>query len=148
MKIEIIAISDSDKHFSSALAEYVKRLGTDVSLIDLKPVKYGTREQIVAAETQLIIDQLAKKSIATYLMSKEWKQLTTHEFGAIIPKHDHHVRFIIGWPYGLDEPLLNSHIQWRIAFGQITMPHGLAKLVLIEQIYRVQQIIQGRSYHY
>ena len=148
MKIEIVSISDSDKHFASALAEYVKRLGSDVSLVDLKPVKHGTREQIIAAETQLIMDQITKKPVATYLMSKEWKQVTTEEFGALIPKHDHHVRFIIGGPYGLEEWVLLPLIQGRLAFGQITMPHGLAKLVLIEQIYRAQQIMQGRSYHY
>lgn len=143
-----MSISDSDKHFSFAVAEYIKRLGMDVTVINLKPVKYGAREQIIAAETQLVIDQLVKKPIATYLMSKEGKQITTQEFVALIPKHDHCIRFVIGWPYGLDESLLISHIQGRIAFGQITMPHGLAKLVLIEQIYRAQQIMQGRQYHY
>lgn len=148
MRVEIISISDSDKHFSFAVAEYVKRLGSEVSLIDLKPIKSGAREQIITAETHLLIDQITKKQVATYLMSKEGKQLTTEEFGALIPKHDHHVRFIIWWPYGLDESLLTSYIQGKIAFGQITMPHGLAKLVLIEQIYRAQQIMQGRSYHY
>jgi 23S rRNA pseudoU1915 N3-methylase RlmH len=96
MKIEIVSISDSDKHFSSALAEYVKRLGSEVSLVDLKPVKHGTREQIIAAETHLIIEQLTKKPIPTYLMSKEGKQVTTEEFAALIPKHDHHLRFVIG----------------------------------------------------
>jgi 23S rRNA (pseudouridine1915-N3)-methyltransferase len=148
MKIEIVSISDSDKHFASAIAEYVKRLGADVSLVDLKPVKHGTHEQIIAAETQLIMDQLAKRPVATYLMSKEGKQVTTEEFGALIPKHDHHLRFVIGWPYGLEEWVLTHYIQGKLAFGQITMPHGLAKLVLIEQIYRAQQIMQGRQYHY
>lgn len=143
-----MSISDSDKHFAFAIAEYVKRLGWDVILVDLKPVKHGTREQIIAAETQLIIDQLNKKDIASYLLSKEGRQVSTEEFAALIPRHDHHLRFVIGWPYGLDEPLLNSHIQGKLAFGQITMPHGLAKLVLIEQVYRVQQIDQGRQYHY
>lgn len=95
MKIEIVSISDSDKHFVSAIAEYVKRLGSSVHLVDLKPIKHGTREQIIGAETQLMIDQLTKKPIATYLMSKEGKQPTTEEFGALIPKHDHHVRFVI-----------------------------------------------------
>jgi len=71
MKIEIMSISDSDKHFASALAEYVKRLGSDVSLVDLKPVKHGTREQIIAAETQMMIDQLGKRDVASYLLSKE-----------------------------------------------------------------------------
>lgn len=148
MKIEIVSISDSDKHFASAIAEYVKRLGSDVSLVDLKPVKHGSTEQIIAAETQQFVDYLTKKSTATYLLSKEWKQLTTEEFADLLPKHDYHLRFIIWWPYGLDEQTLLSHVQGRISFGSITMPHGLAKLVLIEQVYRIAQIASGRQYHY
>lgn len=148
MKIEIVSISDSDKHFASAITEYVKRLGSDVSLVDLKPVKHGSTEQIIAAETQQFVDYLSKKPTATYLLSKEGNQLTTEEFGALIPKYDYHLRFIIWWPYGLQEWELLPHIQGRLAFGQITMPHGLAKLVLIEQVYRIAQIASGRQYHY
>jgi 23S rRNA pseudoU1915 N3-methylase RlmH len=39
MKIKIISVSDSDKHFSSAIQEYCKRLGRDVDIVDIKPEK-------------------------------------------------------------------------------------------------------------
>ena len=143
-----MSISDSDKHFASAITEYVKRLGGDVTLTNIKPVKNGSHEQIIAAETQVLIDQINKRSVATYLLSKEGKSLTTEQFAKLVPKHDHHLCFIIWWPYGINETIILPHIQGRLSFGQITMPHGLAKLVLIEQIYRIGQISQGRQYHY
>ncbi|HBB04224.1 TPA: hypothetical protein DCZ39_05025 [Patescibacteria group bacterium] len=36
----------------------------------------------------------------------------------------------------------------KISFGAITLPHGLAKVTLLEQIYRIGTIEQGKSYHY
>jgi 23S rRNA (pseudouridine1915-N3)-methyltransferase len=55
---------------------------------------------------------------------------------------------VIGWPYGIDLPLLQSHTNNSVSFGSMTMPHGLAKLVLLEQIYRAKMIMEGREYHY
>jgi len=74
MNIRIIAISDSDKHFSTAIAEYSKRLGKSVELVDLKPVKNGTNQQIIAKETELIKDKIEgdkSKGRTIVLLSKE-----------------------------------------------------------------------------
>jgi len=58
MNTRIIAISDSDKHFSTAIAEYLKRLGKTVELVDVKPVKNGTHQQVISKETELIKDKI------------------------------------------------------------------------------------------
>jgi 23S rRNA pseudoU1915 N3-methylase RlmH len=58
MKITLLCISDSDKHFASAIAEYEKRLGKQFTITNLKPVKHGSREQIIQKETQKISDKL------------------------------------------------------------------------------------------
>lgn len=58
------------------------------------------------------------------------------------------VVFIIGGPYGFDEPKLTPSIDSKISFGAITLPHGLAKVTLLEQLYRISTIEQGKSYHY
>ena len=84
MKIKLICISDSDKHFASAIAEYEKRLGRDLDVITLKPEKNGTREQIVEKETQKVIEKLkaAKGNTDEFVifLAKEGKQLTTEQF--------------------------------------------------------------------
>jgi 23S rRNA (pseudouridine1915-N3)-methyltransferase len=148
MKIKVICISDSDKHFSSAIDEYCKRLGKDLEIVTIKPEKNGSRTHIIIKETEKIIEKLSTiKDSYTILLAKEWKQLSTEQCTKIIERYNT-LTFIIGGPYGVDHSLLTSHINDSIAFGSMTMPHGLAKLVLLEQIYRVKTIIEGREYHY
>ena len=145
----ILSISDSDKHFASAIQEYIKRLAKKISLIDIKPVKHGTRTQIITKETEQLHKKIKKakeKGTTIILLIKEGKTHTPEQYAEIIKHRD--VMFIIGWPYGVDPTMLQWLIDYRISFGSHTMPHGLAKLVLIEQIYRVDMIQQGRSYHY
>ncbi len=149
MKITILSITDSDKHFASAIAEYLKRLGKQVDIQDLKPTKNGTQAQIIAKDTENIISILDNKFFQYYkiLLSKEWKNLDTLSFKNICFSQSQLV-FVIGGPYGLDEPALQKHINSKISFGAITMPHGLVKLVLLEQIYRAETIHIGKKYHY
>lgn len=150
MKITILAISDSDKHFSSAISEYTKRLGKSVTLLDIKPIKHGSKDQIIQKETDLLLKKLEtrkKKWDSIYLLSKEWKRLTTQQIASILTPWST-ITLVIWWPYGLDEPKIQPYINGSISLGNHTMPHWLAKLVLLEQIYRVQTIQAGRSYHY
>ena len=150
MKTRILCISDSDKHFSSAISEYIKRLGKDNEIIDIKPEKNGTRTQIIQKETTRILDYLSKhinQETQILILAKEWIQLSTEQFLSKIEKN-HTTIFIIGWPYWLDLWAFWAIPHDIIAFGNITLPHGLAKLVLLEQIYRAKMILEGREYHY
>lgn len=143
----ILSISDSDKHRQSVVDEYSKRLWKSVKILNLKPSKNGSVQQIIAADTQNIITHLSKFSdTQKILLSKEGKQLDTMQFVSLLKNKD--AVFIIGWPYGLDEPALEKYIDNKISFGAITLPHGLAKVTLLEQLYRVGTIEQGKSYHY
>lgn len=56
----ILSLSDSDKHFDSALAEYTKRLQKNLTIIDLKPNKADNRELAIQRDTDLILDWLSK----------------------------------------------------------------------------------------
>lgn len=148
MKIKLICISDSDKHFAQAIAEYCKRLGTDLQIIDIKPEKNGNRQQIITKETEKLIDALAKhKDSHRILLAKEGKEYTTENFVKMIEKYNT-ITFVIGGPYWPDLTLIKPHIDDYVAFGAMTMPHGLAKLVLLEQVYRGKMIMEGREYHY
>ena len=147
MKIKILCVSDSDKHFASAIDEYLKRMGKDVEIITLKPEKNWTREQIIAKETDTVISKLAKDTNYKILLSKDGKQTTTEDLVGVLSTHNS-ITFIIGGPYGLDEPKLDSIINIKVAFGKITLPHGLAKLTVLEQVYRVKSIMDWKEYHY
>jgi 23S rRNA (pseudouridine1915-N3)-methyltransferase len=52
--------------------------------------------------------------------------------------------FIIGGPFGLDL----DHVDHRLSLGEITLPHQLARVVLLEQIYRGHKILAREPYHY
>ncbi len=148
MKLHIIAISDSDKHFKSPIDEYIKRMWKWLQISNIKPIKHWSREQIIQKETDLIVAKLEKVKWLIILMSKSWSQLSTKQLTEYYESHDFTLTFLIGWPYGLDESRMQWLVQWVRSFGQQTMPHGLAKLVLIEQLYRAQTIIDWKKYHY
>jgi 23S rRNA (pseudouridine1915-N3)-methyltransferase len=52
--------------------------------------------------------------------------------------------FVIGGPYGLEL----DHVEHRFSLGKITLPHQLARVVLLEQLYRAHKILAGEPYHY
>ena len=146
----ILNISDSDKHFSSAISEYEKRLWKEVSFDTLKPFKDDNHELVIKKETESIIKTIEKKyqNYNKLLLAKEWKLLSTEELWKLIQNKD--TVFIIWWPYWVDRNEIKSRFfdLKEISFGAITLPHWLAKLVLIEQLYRCKTIEMWKKYHY
>jgi 23S rRNA (pseudouridine1915-N3)-methyltransferase len=55
--------------------------------------------------------------------------------------------FVIGGPFGLD-PSITDRADARLSFGPITLPHELARVVLLEQLFRAHKILAGEKYHY
>jgi len=143
----ILSISDSDKHREKVVEEYTKRLGKSVKIENIKPSRKGNNQQMIQADTENVIAKLEKFSeYKKILLSKEGKLSTTMDLHKMFT--DKNCVFIIGWPYGLNEPLLDNIIDAKISFWAITLPHGLAKVTLLEQLYRIWTIAQGKSYHY
>jgi len=56
------------------------------------------------------------------------------------------IDFIIGGAFGLDQSILNL-ANIKLCLSKMTMPHQMAKLILLEQIYRAQTILDGHPYH-
>jgi 23S rRNA (pseudouridine1915-N3)-methyltransferase len=143
----IIVVSDSDKHFTSCITEYTKRLGKSCEIVTIKPYKNGTKENIIYHETLAIVYILQKYKGYKIACSREGIMIDTIQFHTILAHH-HHCLFVIGWAYGYDEKLINSYIDIKIAFGSITLQHTMTKLILLEQLYRCSMITQSKSYHY
>ena len=143
----ILNISDSDKHWNAVIDEYTKRLGKSVKIENIKPSRKWNTQQMIQADTENIIAKLGK--ISAYkkiLLSKEGKLLDTLALHKLLTNQN--TVFIIGGPYWLNEPELTKYIDSKISFGSITLPHGLAKVTLLEQLYRISTIEQWKSYHY
>jgi 23S rRNA (pseudouridine1915-N3)-methyltransferase len=81
------------------------------------------------------------------LLASDGKQLDSVQFADFIATRRESARdlcFVIGGPRGLD---LES-CDMKLSFGPMTLPHQLARVVLIEQIYRAHKIIAREPYHY
>jgi len=146
----ILSISDSDKHFASAVAEYTKRLGKQLFFETLKPFKNSNKNLVINKETEQILMTIEKKysSFQKFLLIKEGSLRSTAELHQKIRHQD--CVFIIGGPYGVQREHLKQRFpeMKELSFGAITMPHGLAKVVLVEQLYRCWTLETGKSYHY
>lgn len=152
MKHIIVSISDSDKHFDSAIAEYIKRMGKNLEVINIKPCKHGNTTQIITKETESLIAKIEKlkkqySQSEIFLLAKWWKVYSTTQLHKKLDITKTYI-YIVWGPYGMDETRLAPYIQNSLSFWSHTMPHGLAKLVLVEQLYRIGTIQQGKQYHY
>jgi 23S rRNA (pseudouridine1915-N3)-methyltransferase len=81
------------------------------------------------------------------LLSTDGVQMDSVEFSKFIDERRHAGRdlcFVIGGPRGLDLDACDL----KLSLGRITLPHQLARVVLIEQIYRAHKILAREPYHY
>lgn len=148
--IQIYIFADSYKQFNEAIKEYQKRLGRQVSVTKLKPVKKWTPAQIIASETDIITAKLAGQNAYKIVLSPGGKSLNTFEFHKLIEDNKHiypDTIFCIGWAYGLDYKQLSPHLHLQISLSGFILPHGLALTIILEQIYRAGMIEKWSDYH-
>ncbi len=94
------------------------------------------RRQIPSGSTIIALDETGKS-----LSSQEWADFLEREAERGTP-----LTFLLGGANGLD-PELRTSARTTISFGKHTMPHMLARIVLLEQLYRAETILRGKTYH-
>ncbi len=148
--IKIYIFADSHKHFTDAISEYKKRLRNTAEIIELKPVKKWTPEQIIRSESELLRAKLQKERGYKIILSPCGKNISTDELWNIIEHQKNTgntITFIIGGANGLDYSLLKNSIDFELSLGEMILPHSLALMILLEQIYRCAEIQRGSGYH-
>ena len=156
--IHIICVGKlKEPFYAQAVAEYTKRLSpycrlTVVELPEERLPQDPSQAQIDAAlrkEAAAIRQKLPPRArvvalcIEGQLLSSQElaKRLQTWEIGPT-----NQLCFLIGGSYGLDESLkADSHI--RLSMSSMTFPHHLARVMLLEQLYRAFKINEGSAYH-
>ncbi|MGI6221403.1 MAG: 23S rRNA (pseudouridine(1915)-N(3))-methyltransferase RlmH [Coriobacteriales bacterium] len=159
MDIKIIAVGKLKERFwKDACAEYAKRLTRYVKLEvievdDCGPARHGGDEKAKAAEAEAILRHLpAGKAAGRHIVTLEIKgrELTSEQLASFVEDRGiegcRELVFIIGGSTGLD-PSITRMANTHLSFGKITLPHNLARFVLLEQLYRAQRIIKGEPYH-
>jgi 23S rRNA (pseudouridine1915-N3)-methyltransferase len=158
VNIDIICVGTlKEKYWKDAAAEYLKRLSAfcTVSVTEVKeaplPAKASPAEEaaVTAAEGKALLAQVRPrsyvialdvrgKSMTSEALADKLESLSVDGFSRIA--------FIIGGSLGLSKELLdNSDV--RLSFSQMTFPHQLMRVILLEQIYRSFKISRGETYH-
>jgi len=92
-------------------------------------------------------DLINHKKETIFLLDERGMYMTSHQFASFLEKNTmHHSCFIVGSATGFPQDLLEvPHI--KISLSTMTFPHELARILLMEQIYRAQQILTRHPYH-
>lgn len=150
MQIRLVCIGNlKEKFWQSATEEYKKRLQKfcNLQIIELdEQNKYQDVNKILSEECKSIIANLGGYNI---LLDIEGKAYSSEDLANKIKQtllSSSTITFIIGGSYGVSDEVKRS-VQERISFGRITMPHNLARVVALEQIYRAFMINSGAKYH-
>lgn len=148
--ISLCIFADSHKHFSDAVQEYLKRLGKNIELRELKPIKKWTPAEIIAAETQILREIFLKEKSYKIILSPQGENLSTEDFGKLLQTQKNAGKKIIlaiGGANGLEYTKLQDVCDMELSLGKMILPHSLALTVLLEQIYRCSEIEKGSGYH-
>lgn len=134
-----------ENYLVNAVNDYYERVNKyhKISILELKDL-----ENIIDEEKELLKIIQNDKSYKI-LLDIKGEEVSSIEFSTLINDkltHFSSITFIIGSSNGVSENIKNFMNQ-RISFGKITMPHGLFRAVLLEQIYRSFKILNNESYH-
>jgi 23S rRNA (pseudouridine1915-N3)-methyltransferase len=110
-----------------------------------------SREAVLFAEGERILKRLPTEAYVISLDREKGKQHLSEELALKLEELGtsgrSHVAFVIGGPLGLSSDVTQrSNELW--SFGSITLPHALARVVLLEQLYRAAKIHRNEKYHW
>ena len=147
MRLEIIAIGKMKAGpLKNLFEEYLKRLTCSFSLRELEVKTKGAPENIKLLEQELILGALPKDA-SIFVLDERGVNLSSEDMAHLIRDAPQgHTAFVIGGADGLT-PLIRSNADKIIAFGSQTWPHMMIRIMLMEQLYRAQQILKNHPYH-
>lgn len=157
MRIEILAVGRlKDEAESSIVARYQKRFGQTGRACGLGPLlitEFAESRAASAAERKS--DESARLlkaagSAALVVLDVAGRSLTSEDFAThlrtLTEGGTKSCAFLIGGPDGHD-PAVRATQSLPLSLGALTLPHGLARVILAEQLYRAATILTGHPYH-
>ena len=156
LEVKIICIGKlKEKYWRDAVQEYTKRLSAfcRFSVVELSEVRVPQDPN--DAQIEKVLEEEAKAVIAAvgrstaYALCIEGKMLSSEKLASEIESEavsgTSSMAFIIGSSHGLHESV--KRLGKRISMSPMTFPHQLARIMLLEQIYRSFRINSGGKYH-
>ena len=135
MKIRLIAVGKIDRKLKEIQDHYASRMAN----LEIFEVKKGKNPQEEAER----IKRLLKGFVV--VLDERGKQLTSVEFSELLRSHSY-ITFVVGGANGISEDV-KGKANLILSLSKLTLQHDVARIVLLEQIFRGREIIRGSPYH-
>ncbi len=154
MKVRLLTVSHRQPSWvTDGCAEYERRLPREwgFQLVEVKPearTSGATKERVQAAEGERLRAALPK-GCRTIALDERGDAWTTVELARRLERwmqEGRDVAFVVGGADGLD-PAFRAAAERSISLSALTLPHGLVRVLLVEQLWRAASILQGHPYH-
>jgi 23S rRNA (pseudouridine1915-N3)-methyltransferase len=135
VRIVVVAVGRLRPPFADDIQHYQKLLARHVRL-----------ELIEVRDDEHVARRIPERAFVS-LLDRQGERFDSIAFSHLLEERRQSGRdlgFVIGGPFGLTL----ERVDHRISLGDITLPHQLARVVLLEQLYRGHKILAGEPYHY
>ena len=149
--MRVVAVGGiKESFYREATAEYVKRLGKWAK-VEVTEAEEASRVEDPAQKREAEADGILRRVKGRMiLLDVKGKRVTSEGLAQLISNYtlsgDSELTFVIGGSNGVAEAVKNR-ADAILSFGDITLPHQLFRVVLLEQLYRAETIINGAAYH-
>lgn len=155
MAFTVVAVGKlKEKFWKAACDEYLKRLQPymrtkAVEVADVDPARAGGVEQALRKEGEAILAALPAHAHVVLLAIDGVERSSvglSQRIDELLVRGESDIAFVIGGSDGVSKDV-RARANEMLSFGRITLPHNLARVVLLEQLYRAQKISRGEPYH-
>lgn len=158
MKIQLIVVGKlKEKYFTDACNEYIKRLGAFCNISVTEVAEHKCPDSPSDADIAITLKNEGKRILdaipdnaEVIALCIEGKQFSSEKLADRINlaavKGKSCICFVIGGSWGLDEAV-KARASLKLSMSEMTFPHMLARVMLLEQVYRAFSIIKGNKYH-
>ncbi len=151
----VVAVGSLKGWAAEGEADYLKRLRrffpVEVIEVSEEDLNKGTSEEVLAGEARKLLKRVPAGGYVVALDREKGEPFTSEklarQLNSLGLSGRSHIAFILGGPLGLSPEVLKA-ADAVVSLGPITLPHALARVVLLEQLYRAAKINRGEKYHY
>lgn len=142
LDLKIVAVGKvKDPCLRTKVEDYKKRIMHD-SRIEILEIK----DQGICTESEKIKKLLNKNKSFVFVLGEEGREYDSFSFARRIRLINSKITFVIGGAYGLSDEIKKGADE-IFSLSRLTFTHEIARMLLMEQIYRAISIIQNKSYH-
>lgn len=146
-QIHLIVVGKlKDSHLEAIESDYLKRINNPELLIHELKASAENKETEGEAILKKVKDLGGGHVVALTEWGKRYTSLTFAEWSQVQLEKSNKLIFIIAGAEGFASEVLNL-CQERLSLSELTFPHKLARILLVEQLYRAQTIRTGHPYH-